>query len=125
MQAAIDIAAAVMGEKRELTDDERWAVEMVLDAAKEWAEGTMRLYAFEQTVTLPAWMPDGKSRYDSTGYPRWLACWVTPKSDPRRAHLVAAIDALVALQDGQRTTRGFFSHEELRHTNTSVRGQQP
>lgn len=120
MIAASDLAAAVMGGKRELTEDERYAVEDVLDAARDWQNGTLPLGAFAGIATLPAWRSDGKGRYDSTGYVRFLALLTAAPDDPRRSALLRAIDALVAQQDGQRTTRGFFTRDELAATNAPI-----
>lgn len=97
---------------RELTDDEKWARDDILNAARDWADGKMPIYIFAEVGKLPAY--DSRNRrVDSAGYGRCLALMTTPKDDPRWDALNRAIGALVDLQDIVRTKQGIFPRSLL------------
>ena len=106
--------------KRELSDDEQWAVSEILDAARDWADGSFPLYLFAEVGKLPAYDSHNR-RVDSAGYGRALALMVTPKDDPRWESLNRAIGALVDLQDIVRTKQGIFPRSLLHAYGVTVR----
>lgn len=89
------------GESAEIAD--------CLDAAAEWAAARLPLEVFARvgTTRLP------RTGKPSAAYTRYLATIATPATDPRRADLLRAIDALLDLQGYRRTNHGVFDADDL------------
>jgi hypothetical protein len=98
--------------KRPLSADEVQACDDILEAAAEWRAGRLPLWEFERVGALPAWEPDGRGRFESVGYGRFLALLTVAKNDPRREALMAAIDALVDGRPGYLSRQGFIGRHE-------------
>ena len=75
--------------RRDLTPEERGAVEDVLDAARAWAEGRLPLSEFVKVGPLPY-----RGRW-TTNYGRVVAVATAARDDPRRACLLRAIDKIL------------------------------
>lgn len=93
--------------KRDLTAEERLAVEDILNAAVAWEAGALPLHAFAEIGPLAY-----AGRY-SAGYGRFVSVRTASPDDPRRTALLAAIDALVRLEPVVVTDHGVFEKAEL------------
>ena len=104
--------------RRRLTFDEQTSVEDVLDAAQDWEDGKLPLEAFASVGDITNYRDQ-----PSPGYTRFVARFTTPESDPRRAALIRAQDALIRLEGWIVTNHGVFSADDLRGTGITVKGR--
>ena len=99
--------------KRALTPDEAADVNDCLDAAAEWAAGRLPWQAAANVGTI---LCEGRP---SSGYSRFIAFLLTPKSDPRRRCL-DALGTYLDTQQGLRVTpRGTFSQRDINELHES------
>lgn len=92
-----------------------WArdnIEDVLDAAAEWANGALPLPEFARIGTITYWRHGVEM--PSPGYTRWLAVVTAAANDPRRGHLLNAIEALLRARPDLRVDEsGIWSRWDL------------
>jgi len=101
--------------KRDLTPDEQLDVNDCLDAAEDWAAGNLPWEAAANVGTI---LCEGRP---SSGYSRFIAVQLTPKSDPRRRCLEALGTHLDTQQGLQVTPRGTFSQRDINELHESER----
>lgn len=101
--------------KRALTPDEQLDVNDCLDAAEDWAAGHLPWQAAANVGTI---FCNGRP---SSGYSRFLASMLTPKSDPRRRCLEALGTHLDTQQGLRVTARGTFSQRDINDLHESER----
>lgn len=94
---------------RALSDDDKADISDVLDAAQSWSEGAMPIEEFARIGFMDS-ITTGRV---SSGYTRFVALVSTPKSDPRRAALLKAIDAVIVFEGYVFTTSGVWTPEEI------------
>lgn len=105
MNAIADIIAEI-GNRTANTPDQQTVCDDILDAAQQWAEGALHLMDVES-------VGDGGSR----SHARFRA-WITAlPNDPRKKHLAAAIDALIAMTSVVQTRQGTFEYGDLPRGN--------
>ncbi len=101
--------------KRALTQDEAADVNDVLDAAHDWDAGTLPWQAAANVGTI---ICEGRP---SSGYSRFIAFLLTPKTDPRRRCLEALGTHLDTQQGLRVTPRGTFSQRDINELHESER----
>lgn len=83
--------------KKALDPWEADSIQDVLDAAVEWQEGRLPLEVMKEIGAISYDTKFGRGPEPSPGYTRFLAVMMTTNEDPRRAALLAATDAIIAL----------------------------
>jgi hypothetical protein len=101
--------------KRALTPDEQLDVNDVLDAAQDWQAGKLPWEAAANVGTI---LCEGRP---SSGYSRFIALLLTPKTDPRRRGLEALGRHLDTQQGLRVTPRGTFSQRDINELHESER----
>ncbi len=101
--------------KRDLMPGERLDVNYVLDAASDWQAGRLPWQAAANVGTI---LCNGRP---SSGYSRFIAVQLTPKSDPRRRCLEALGTHLDTQQGLRVTPRGTFSQRDINELHESER----
>jgi hypothetical protein len=101
--------------KRDLTPDEQLDVNDCLDAAQDWQAGNLPWEAAANVGTI---LCEGRP---SSGYSRFIAVQLTPKSDPQRRCLEALGTHLDTQQGLQVTPRGTFSQRDINELHESER----
>ncbi len=99
--------------KRALTPDEQLDVNDCLDAASDWEAGNLPWQAAANVGTI---LCEGRP---SSGYSRFIAFLLTPKSDPRRRCLEALGTHLDTQQGLRVTPRGTFSQRDINELHES------
>lgn len=98
-----------------LTPLDRKDIDWILDAAVAWSEGMpAEEFARVGQIVSP------HSNRESTAYSRWVAV-LTARHDPRRRHLLRAIDELIRMQGFVMTTHGLFDTQALYEVGATVR----
>lgn len=95
------------GGRRELSEEERFEVELVLEAAADWEAGLLPWQDAAKVGELR------RGNRPSPGYTRFVAVHVTPRNDPRRAALQALQEHLDTMQGLRVDERGTLSQAEL------------
>lgn len=95
-------------------------VDLVLDVAHLWKTslGTKDEIAWYDAAKVGGitWREQ-----PSPAFTRFVALWLTPASDPRRASLLALCDELDSKQGMRRTAQGTFRPAELRESDDTIR----
>ncbi len=99
--------------KRALNPDEAADVNDVLDAAQDWDAGKLPWQAAANVGTI---LCNGRP---SSGYSRFIAFLLTPKTDPRRRCLDALGTHLDTQQGLRVTPRGTFSQRDINELHES------
>lgn len=89
------------------SESDKQAINDVLDAATEWAEGRM---PFSVAASIGTIERNGKP---SPAFARLLATVLTSPRDPRRRHLDDLIDYLLAVQGLTKTPHGLATQRDL------------
>jgi glutathione synthase/RimK-type ligase-like ATP-grasp enzyme len=92
-----------------LTDEDVASIEDCLDAAAAWRRGELPWQAAANVGAVRTGRGEALPSYT-----RHIAVRITPKSDTRRADLLALIDVLVRAEGYVVTTNGVFRPEEIR-----------
>jgi hypothetical protein len=92
-----------------LTDEDKTECDYVLEAAGEWAAGTLPLEVFAKVGTIQSPF----TGRESAGYSRYVALLSVPVTDPRRDALRRAIDGLLRFQGFVITAQGMFEPSEI------------
>ena len=100
---------------RELTIEERAAVDDVLDAAAAWAAGALPL-----TEALHVGYAVSPAGHESPAWSRYLAVRTTSSGDPRRRDLLRLIDAALTLRGLVVTGVGVIGRAELAESDRQV-----
>jgi hypothetical protein len=95
------------GERRELTADEAYEVDLALEAAADWEAGLLPAHEAAKVGAM------ARGNRPSPAYTRFVAVQVTPRSDPRRAALQALQQHLDQLQGLTVTPTGTLTRTDL------------
>jgi len=102
------LTALMPGEgRRQLTEGERYEVDLVLEAAADWESGLLPWQDAAKVGELH------RGSRPSAAYTRFVAAHVTPRSDPRRAALERLQEHLDRMQGLTVDDRGTLTRSEL------------
>jgi hypothetical protein len=107
---------------REPNMDEALAIEWVLDAAQDYADGKLPWYeaASIGAVARIDWRTGRE--IESTAYARFLAVVFANASDPRRAAVLALCNEIVEQSGAVLTGHGLFDRSDLAEVGATLRG---
>lgn len=115
------LAGAVRNLVRQPNYDEEVAIQYVLDAALEWHEGRL---PYLEAVKIGA-IAAPKSRngvvVESTAYARWLAIFLTPRTDPRWFALYELTGKIERESGAIKTKHGTFDARDVARSGDGVR----
>lgn len=105
---------------RDWTQEERDSIDDVLDAAQAFVDFRLPL---DEALKVGA-LATGEGRAATPAFARVRAILAASPNDPRRAALMELFNVVISAQAGVSTNHGWFTHDELRGTETVVRSRR-